>query len=346
MNFKEVLIRLIAYTTPYVYDNNISLLELVRKLYKIVNELCIALQELNTDYEQFKADVNSEIESFESDINADMQDLKNYVDEYFESLDIEQSIRDVLEEMTEDGTLEELLNQTVLANINSHLSTLDTEISGLTTRVGTLETDNTTNKTNITNLTGRVGTLESDNTTNKTNITNLTDRVGTLESDNTTNKGNITNLTGRVGTLESDNTTNKANIQGLEDYLNINTFESVPMGTLTRGTIQTQNINVAKNSDGSLAKIYGNMTITVNSNLGTTFEMQTSLRPDQDIQINMLGIRQFRDSFTELYTINPIIHTDGRVTIENMNTNVNMQNQKIFLFPCLLFIKSFGDVGD
>ena len=346
MNFKEVLIRLIAYTTPYVYDNNISLLELVRKLYKIVNELCIALQELNTDYEQFKADVNSEIESFESDINADMQDLKNYVDEYFESLDIEQSIRDVLEEMTEDGTLEELLNQTVLANINSHLSTLDTEISGLTTRVGTLETDNTTNKTNITNLTGRVGTLETDNTTNKTNITNLTGRVGTLETDNTTNKSNITNLTGRVGTLEADNTTNKANIQGLEDYLNINTFESVPMGTLTRGTIQTQNINVAKNSDGSLAKIYGNMTITVNSNLGTTFEMQTSLRPDQDIQINMLGIRQFSDSFTELYTINPIIHTDGRVTIENMNTNVNMQTQKIFLFPCLLFIKSFGDVGD
>ena len=304
MNFKEVLIRLIAYTTPYVYDNNISLLELVRKLYKIVNELCIALQELNTDYEQFKADVNSEIESFESDINTDMQDLKTYVDEYFESLDIEQSIRDVLEEMTEDGTLEELLNQTVLANINSHLSTLDTEISGLTTRVGTLETDNTTNKNNITNLTGRVGTLETDNTTNKTNI------------------------------------------QSLEDYLNINTFETVPMGTLTRGTIQTQNINVAKNSDGSLAKIYGNMTMNVSSNLGTTFEIQTSLRPDQDIQINMLGVRQFRDSFAELYVVNPIIHTDGRVTIENISTNVNMQNQKIFLFPCLLFIKSFGDVGD
>ena len=346
MNFKEVLIRLIAYTTPYVYDNNISLLELVRKLYKIVNELCKALQGLNTDYEKFKEDVNTEIESFESDMTSDLQALRTYVDNYFNSLDIEQSIRDVLEEMTEDGTLEELLNQTVLANINSHLSTLDTEISGLTTRVGTLETDNTTNKNNITNLTGRVGTLESDNTTNKTNITNLTGRVGTLESDNTTNKGNITNLTGRVGTLEADNTTNKANIQALEDYLNINTFETVPMGTLTRGTIQTQSINVAKNSDGSLAKIYGSMTMNVSSNLGTTFEMQTSLRPDQDIQINMLGVRQFRDSFAELYVVNPIIHTDGRVTIENMSTNVNMQNQKIFLFPCLLFIKSFGDVGD
>ena len=325
MNFKEVLIRLIAYTTPYVYDNNISLLELVRKLYKIVNELCTALQDLNTDYEQFKDDVNSEIESFETDMTTDLQALRDYVDNYFNSLDIEQTVRDVLEEMTEDGTLEELLNQTVLANINSHLSTLDTEISGLTTRVGTLETDNTTNKTNITNLTGR---------------------VGTLESDNTTNKGNITNLTGRVGTLESDNTTNKANIQGLEDYLNINTFETVPMGTLTRGTIQSQDIKVAKNSDGTLAKIYGSMTMNVSSNLGTTFEIQTSLRPDQDIQINMLGIRQFRDSFTELYAVHPIIHTDGRVTIENMSTNVNTQNQKIFLFPCLLFIKNFGDVGD
>ena len=304
MNFKEVLIRLIAYTTPYVYDNNISLLELVRKLYKIVNELCTALQDLNTDYEQFKDDVNSEIESFETDMTTDLQALRDYVDNYFNSLDIEQTVRDVLEEMTEDGTLEELLNQTVLANINSHLSTLDTEISGLTTRVGTLETDNTTNKTNI------------------------------------------TNLTGRVGTLESDNTTNKANIQGLEDYLNINTFETVPMGTLTRGTIQSQDIKVAKNSDGTLAKIYGSMTMNVSSNLGTTFEIQTSLRPDQDIQINMLGIRQFRDSFTELYAVHPIIHTDGRVTIENMSTNVNTQNQKIFLFPCLLFIKNFGDVGD
>ena len=231
-----------------------------------------------------------------------------------------------------------------LGDFNEAMLTIDTGMHGNATAIDSVESTSQTAKSTANQALQGVSSLSDTVSSQGSAISSIDGRVTTINSTLTTQGTAISSIDGRVTTLETDNTTNKANIQALEDYLNINTFESVPMGTLTRGTIQTQNINVAKNSDGSLAKIYGSMTMNVNSNLGTTFEMQTSLRPDQDIQINMLGIRQFRDSFTELYTINPIIHTDGRVTFENMNTSVNMQNQKIILFPCVLFIKNFGDV--
>ena len=350
MNFKEVLIRLVAYTKPYVYDNNISLLELTRKLYKIVNELCIALQDLNTDYEKFKEDVNTKIESFESDMTSDLQALRDYVDSYFSSLDIKQTIRNVLEEMTQDGTLEELLNDTLLANINTHLTNLDSSISNLTTRVGNLETDNTTNKSNISNLTTRVGELETDNTTNKSNISNLTTRVGELETDNTTNKSNISNLTTRVGELETDNTTNKSDItdlksitQALSSYLNLNQNESFNQSNAIKFPTNSQSfINVASNEDGSVCKIYGFLNVTTIS--GDTYaEVQTRLRPSEDITINSIEIIGHQNGNSPWYG-NVIIRTTGIVELRAQNLGIS--NCTVTVVPCLLFLKNFGDVDE
>ena len=238
MNFKEVLIRLIAYTTPFVYDNNISLLELVRKLYKIVNELCKALQDLNTDYEKFKSDVESEVDSFESDITSDMRALREYVDNYFNSLDIEQTIKDVLEEMTEDGTLEELLNQTVLVDINNHLTSIDGDLLSLTGRVGDLETDNTANKNNIgtlsnltttdkTSLVGAINEVDSNTDTNTTNIGNLanletTDKTSLVNAINEVNTDTNSN-TANIGTLNSLTTTDKTSLVGAINEVDSNT---------------------------------------------------------------------------------------------------------------------------
>ena len=103
MNFREILIRIIGMTTPYVYDNNISLLELVRRLYKFVNELATCVQKLDEEF----------------------TDLKEYVDNYFNNLDISSEIKTVLNEMISDGTLAEIINDELLGNINNEISSIN-----------------------------------------------------------------------------------------------------------------------------------------------------------------------------------------------------------------------------
>lgn len=103
MNFREILIRIIGMTTPYVYDNNISLLELVRRLYKFVNELATCVQDLDKEF----------------------TDLKDYVNNYFDNLDISSEIKTVLNEMISDGTLAEIINDELLGNINNEITSIN-----------------------------------------------------------------------------------------------------------------------------------------------------------------------------------------------------------------------------
>ena len=103
MNFREILIRIIGMTTPYVYDNNISLLELVRRLYKFVNELATCVQELDKEF----------------------TDLKDYVNNYFDNLDISSEIKTVLNEMIDDGTLANIINDELLGNINNEITSIN-----------------------------------------------------------------------------------------------------------------------------------------------------------------------------------------------------------------------------
>ena len=103
MNFREILIRIIGMTTPFVYDNNISLLELVRRLYKFVNELATCVQELDNEF----------------------TNLKDYVDNYFNNLDVSSEIKKVLQEMIEDGTLAEIINQELLGDINNEITAIN-----------------------------------------------------------------------------------------------------------------------------------------------------------------------------------------------------------------------------
>lgn len=144
MNFREILIRLIAMTTPYVYDQNVSLLELVRRLYSIVNELCIALKGLKDEYD----------------------DLKTYVDNYFKNLDLSSEVKTVIDEMVADGTLANLINQDLLGNINN-------EIANLTTSLNNTNEDIVTINGNIETINTDITSLKNYNVTNDSNILKL-----------------------------------------------------------------------------------------------------------------------------------------------------------------------------
>ena len=304
MNFREIFIRLVAITTPYLYDNNVSLLELTRKLYEYFHELCTALKSFEDDYSKFKDDTNKNLE-----------DLKAYVDNYFNNLDLSAEVKSVIDSLIADGTLANLINQELLGNINNHLTEIDTE----------LETIKNSIRTNTNDITD----LESDNTTNKSNILDLTTRVGTLETDNTTNKSDITDL--------------KSITQTLSRYINLNHNESFNQSNAVKFPKNSQSfINVASNEDANVCKIYG--FLNVDSISGNTYaEVQTRLRPREDITINSLELIGYKNGNSTWYG-NVIIRTTGIVEFRTQNLGVS--NCTVTVVPCLLFLKNFGDVDE
>ena len=134
MNYKDVLIRLASMTLPYVYDDTISFLELDRKLYKIVHELIVAMQDLSTDYDN----------------------LKNYVDDYFKNLDLDSEVQTIINQMVDDGTLANIINEELLTEINQNIDKLTSDIEtikgSITTINGKIDTANTNINTNSENI--------------------------------------------------------------------------------------------------------------------------------------------------------------------------------------------------
>lgn len=107
----------------------------------------------------------------------------------------------------------------------------------------------------------------------------------------------------------------------------------------------TSTLKCAKNSDGSICKIYGRVRIPsgYNGNCVITTS-DTGLRPDTAITINGAGLRISRTSsgsnvFGLAYTIN----TNGTITITVPN-DTSFLSVDAELIACLIFVKDFGDV--
>lgn len=86
---------------PLVYDDSLSYYELLCKVVKKLNEVILSNDELVAAF----------------------QTLKDYVDNYFSSVDFQNLVKDALDEMVEDGTLGELINETLFATKVTHYDT-------------------------------------------------------------------------------------------------------------------------------------------------------------------------------------------------------------------------------
>lgn len=371
MNYRELLIRLVSMTTPFVYDDTLTFLEMVRRFNKIINEVLEVIQGLTNDFDSLQ----DEVETFDDRITTntnniaqnesaieenaqDIVDLKDYVDNYFDSLNVSIVVRQVLNDMVADGTLEQLLNQTVLAELNA-------DVSSLKTRVTSLETTTTTQGTQITELNTRTQVLESDNitnkqsiialqssdsqqntrlTTNESAISTLTTNVGTNTSDISTLQTSVGAISNDVGDLQIDVATLDANVKNF----NLTSFTNIPSSSIssTGNTINPNSfVNVAKNNDGSLAKVYGEIAInSPSSSLVNIVIVGSGLTPDSDLTINCAGFCRLSSSGQYIPTTCDItIKTNGNIEI-NKNIGSNVDQVVFWLQPYLYFVKDFGDV--
>ena len=78
MNYREILIRLMSMTTPFVYDSEESFLEMLRKFYKYLHELTTASKAMSEDIEEIRSEANT----FEDDIETEIQKINDILVEY------------------------------------------------------------------------------------------------------------------------------------------------------------------------------------------------------------------------------------------------------------------------
>lgn len=78
MNYREILIRLISMTTPFVYDSEESFLQMLRKFYQYLHELTEASKGMSDDIIALR----EEMTSFEDEINQTIEDINELLVDY------------------------------------------------------------------------------------------------------------------------------------------------------------------------------------------------------------------------------------------------------------------------
>lgn len=103
-------------------------------------------------------------------------------------------------------------------------------------------------------------------------------------------------------------------------------------------------VKCAKNSDGSLCKIYGRIRLPsgYNGNCVCTTS-DTGLRPSEAITISGAGLRIARTSTgSNVFSVSYTINTNGTVTITVPNDST-FTSVDVELIACLIFVSNFGD---
>lgn len=152
-----------------------------------------------------------------------------------------------------------------------------------------------------------------------------------------------------ASSLASQANVNAQSALGQIALFNLNNFEEITNFTTNVGSIQnTSKIQVAKNNDGSLAKIYGTIDVNVGGNTNRCIvSCQTSLRPTENITITnamisrLLGVSAVTDNMMMCREIT--LDTNGVLSFESSSTP-STAVIRFYLLPCLYFIKNFGDL--
>lgn len=116
--------RFVLQNFPFIEEDFDALTDyqLISKVVEYLNTVIQSQNELITETERFESNITSDFEELEGLFNT----LKNYVDNYFDNLDVQEEINNKLDDMVESGTLQEIItsyiNSTALwvfDNVNS-----------------------------------------------------------------------------------------------------------------------------------------------------------------------------------------------------------------------------------
>lgn len=218
---------------------------------------------------------------------------------------------------------------TWLTDVNGAMTNIDTAIKNASDTATTASGNATTANTNI-------GTMASLTTTDKSSLVGAINEVktGVTTAQNTANSATSTATTANTNA-------NKALTQVAN--FNLTSFNNLT-ASLTNGTLSFSSLKMAKNSDGSLAKIYGSVLITGQTTTATVTTSDTGLRPESDITINGCAIcERYSSNGTSVYAQDYVLHTNGTITFEVYGHPTDGFQNYLQFIACLVFVKDFGD---
>ena len=209
-------------------------------------------------------------------------------------------------------------------------------------------------KTNADNIATAIAGVESATSTANSAVASATQATSTANSANTTaNSANTTanNAQSTANSALSTATTAQASANEANskvDKFNLSVFESVPNTAMSKtgnaGEI-SGTLYIAKNSEGSIAKVYGMVQIIANNATGTLI-IPTSLRPSEDLTINGVVIRSIYagTAVKNVGMVTMTIRTNGNIEVPYTIVTGNTNDGDRFMFTaCLLFIEPFED---
>lgn len=137
---EKPFVRYLAKVIPLAFDESMSYYECLCALRAYISKTLIPT--INDNSEQ----TNKIVDAF--------TELENYVNNYFDSLDVQTEVNNKLDQMAQDGTLDDIINKDLLGQINQDVENLSTEVSNLKQTVSQnkkdLENEITTLETNLT----------------------------------------------------------------------------------------------------------------------------------------------------------------------------------------------------
>lgn len=264
---------------------------------------------------------------------------------------------------------------TYLVDYNSDMSKIDTGIYNADAK-GTQANGNIGNMSDLTttattDLVSAINEVDAHADTNATNISNNTtdiatntSAIGTIANLQTTDKTNLVNAINEVkGVNDTQNTNinnNTIDIQAIQsevEKFNLDTFISYDSTnsdfssktTVSGVEIKRCNINVARNSDGSIFKIYGSLTWKANSADGYITLKNTGITPTSAFDI-FGGIYQFVCTSSDYNVITnaniETLHIESNGDIKMYIVAPPNTYKRYTMPPCLYFAKNFGDLPE
>ena len=239
---------------------------------------------------------------------------------------------------------------TWLGDFNSAMSAIDTGMAENASDISAMESDVATATSTASQASQAVSSLTSTVNTLSTNVQSATTTANNasstassaLNTANTANGKADTNASA-ISSLDSRVTQTEADIADI----NLTTFETISSSAVSLsggGTIGNVNLSVAKNSDGSLAKVYGQIELSKVGGAGNV-TIQTSLRPEETLTINGHCIREIHASTTVLNIgmVTMTLDTNGVITVPKTFVTADTNVSRFMFVNSLLFIKQFGD---
>ena len=244
-----------------------------------------------------------------------------------------------------------------LGDFNGAMNKIDTSIKGNKDEIDSLKTRmtatesvaNSASSTASTALTNANNAQSTANTAQTTANTANTKAEGAQSTANTA----LSNATTAQNTADTANSTAQSaltlsNSNSTEiSKLNLENFNAISTSNINTnyGSVTSNSLTVATNSDGSVGKIYGTLRITnsgASNNLVVSFP--SSLRPSSPITINgvLNRINYIQAGINDISQITFDVATNGTITITTPNTTA-ITEARFQFFACLLFLKDFGD---